>query len=120
MKIPGRVAIVTGGARGIGRAIVERYVAEGLQVAVADLKVDEAEAVAREVGREAFAVELDVSRQDSIDAMVGSVVGRTGQIDILVNSAGVFDMMQSSRLRARVTTKFSPSTSPACSSRYKR
>jgi len=93
VKIPGRVAIVTGGARGIGRAIVERYVAEGLQVAVADLKVDEAEAVAREVGREAFAVELDVSRQDSIDAMVGSVVGRTGQIDILVNSAGVFDMM---------------------------
>ena len=93
MKLSGRVAVVTGGARGIGRAIVERYASEGLQVAVADVRLSEAEAVARDVGRRAFAVELDVTRQDSIDAMVDRVVAEAGQIDVLVNSAGIFSML---------------------------
>ncbi len=93
MKLSGRVAVVTGGARGIGRAIVERYASEGLQVAVADVRLGEAENVARAVGRQAFAVELDVSRQESIDAMVDRVVDEAGQIDVLVNSAGIFSML---------------------------
>jgi D-sorbitol dehydrogenase (acceptor) len=93
MKLSGRVAVVTGGARGIGRAIVKRYASEGLQVAVADVRLGEAEVVAREVGRRAFAVELDVSRQDSIEAMVDRVVAEAGQIDVLVNSAGIFSML---------------------------
>ncbi|HET8726918.1 MAG TPA: L-iditol 2-dehydrogenase [Alphaproteobacteria bacterium] len=92
MKLEGKIAVVTGGARGIGRAIVERYVAEGARVAVADLLVEEAEAVAKDLGEAAFAVPLDVTRQDSIDAMVGAVVGREGRIDVLVNNAAVFDM----------------------------
>ena len=91
--LAGEAVLITGGASGLGRAIVERYASEGLQVAVADIRLDEAEAAAKAVGRNAFAVELDVSRQDSIDAMVERVVAETGQIDVLVNSAGIFSML---------------------------
>lgn len=90
--LEGRVAVVTGGARGIGRAICERYVAEGAQVAVADVARSEAEATAAALGSTAFAVELDVTQPESIRHMIGTVVGRAGAIDILVNNAAVFDM----------------------------
>lgn len=93
MRFSGRVGVVTGGARGIGRAIAERYAAEGMRVAIADLRHDGVEMVAREIGRGAFAVELDVTRQESIDAMVDRVVAEAGQIDVLVNSAGIFSML---------------------------
>ncbi len=92
MKLEGKVAVVTGGARGIGAAICRRYADEGAQVAVADILADEAEALAVEIGRGAFAVRLDVTRRDSIDAMVEAMVGRAGGIDILVNNAAIFDM----------------------------
>jgi D-sorbitol dehydrogenase (acceptor) len=92
MRLQGKVAVVTGGARGIGRAIAQRYVEEGAIVAVADLLADQAEQTARELGGRAFAVRLDVTRQESIDALVAAVVERAGGIDILVNNAGVFDM----------------------------
>jgi D-sorbitol dehydrogenase (acceptor) len=92
MRLEGKVAVVTGGARGIGRAIAQRYVEEGAMVAVADLLADQAEQTARELGGRAFAVRLDVTRQESIDALVAAVVERAGGIDILVNNAGVFDM----------------------------
>jgi len=92
MRLNGKVAVVTGGAGGIGQAIVERYVQEGATVAVADRSMAAAEALARTLGKGAFAIDLDVMRQDSIDAMVAAVVDRTGGIDILVNNAAVFDM----------------------------
>jgi D-sorbitol dehydrogenase (acceptor) len=92
MKLQDKVAVITGGARGIGRAIATRYAQEGATVAVADLLAAEAEQTARELGEQAFAVTLDVTKQDSIDAMVEAVVQRAGGIDILVNNAGVFDM----------------------------
>ncbi len=90
--LEGKVAIVTGGARGIGRAICERFVAERARVAVADILADEARSAAAALGERAFAVELDVTRQESIDRMVETVVAREGRIDILVNNAAVFDM----------------------------
>ena len=68
MKLERKVAVVTGGARGIGAAICRRYADEGARVAVADILADEAEALAREIGRGAFAVPLDVTRRASIDA----------------------------------------------------
>ena len=92
MKLQGKVAVVTGGARGIGRAIAERYADEGARVAVADLSEAECRGVAQQIGRGAIGVGLDVTRQDSIDAMVAAVVREAGRIDVLVNNAGVFDM----------------------------
>ncbi len=91
-RLEGKVAIVTGGARGIGAAIVERYVAEGAAVAIADRTVDQAERLAKDLGDKAFAVPLDVTDQVSIEAMVATVVGRSGAIDILVNNAAVFGL----------------------------
>jgi D-sorbitol dehydrogenase (acceptor) len=91
-KLQDRVALVTGGARGIGRAICARYLAEGARVAVADVGLPEAQTCARTLGEGAFAVELDVTRQDSIDAAVRAVVERAGAVDVLVNNAGVFDL----------------------------
>ena len=92
MKLENKIAIVTGGARGIGRAIAERYVAEGAKVAVADLLADEANALATSLGDAAMAVPLDVTSMESIDAMVKAVVDRFGGIDILVNNAAIFDL----------------------------
>jgi NAD(P)-dependent dehydrogenase (short-subunit alcohol dehydrogenase family) len=92
LKLKGKVAVVTGGARGIGRAIAERYAAEGARVVVADLNLNEAQTTAKAMGESAFAFQLDVTGQDSIDHMVESVVAVTGVIDILVNNAGYFDM----------------------------
>ena len=92
MKLKDKVAIITGGARGIGLAIAERYCTEGARVVVADLLVDEARAVAGSLGENAMAVELDVTRQRSIEDMVGHVVAEWGGIDVLVNNAAIFDM----------------------------
>ena len=90
--LDGKVAVVTGAARGIGRAIAQRYVAEGARVVLADLNEGGAEAAAAEIGGGAVGLALDVTRQDSIDAAVAAVVARFGRLDILVNNAGIFDM----------------------------
>jgi D-sorbitol dehydrogenase (acceptor) len=92
MKLAGKVAVVTGGARGIGAAIVEAYAAEGATVAIADLAQHDGEALARKLGPKAFFVTLDVTKKASIDDMVKTVVSRAGGIDILVNNAAVFDL----------------------------
>ena len=91
-KLEGKTALVTGGARGIGAAIVGRYVEEGARVAVADINVGEAHETAARYDEKAFAVAIDVTRKTSIEAAVEGVVQRWGGIDILVNNAGVFDM----------------------------
>jgi len=91
-KLAGKVAVVTGGARGIGAAIAARYLAEGATVAIADRTAPEAEALARQLGGKAFAVALDVTSRASIDAMVTAVTARAGGIDVLVNNAAVFDL----------------------------
>jgi D-sorbitol dehydrogenase (acceptor) len=92
MRLEGKVAIITGGARGIGRAIATRYAAEGTRVVVADINAAEAESVAAAIGAGAIGVGVNVTQQASIDAMVATVVERAGRIDILVNNAGVFEM----------------------------
>ena len=92
MKLQGKVAVVTGGARGIGRAIAAGYIREGATVAICDVLADVAAQTADELGESAFPVTLDVTDQASIDAMVDRVVGLTGRIDILVNGAAIFDM----------------------------
>jgi 2-hydroxycyclohexanecarboxyl-CoA dehydrogenase len=83
-----RVALVTGGARGIGRAIALELAAAGCAVAVGDLLVDEAEAVASEIGRNAIAVPLDITDGAAVAAAVASIGERLGPVDIAVNNAG--------------------------------
>lgn len=95
MKLAGKIAVITGGARGIGAAIAERYVAEGATVAIGDLAPvsgTDGAALARRLGDRAFTVPVDVTNSDSINQMVQSVVAKAGGIDILVNNAAVFDL----------------------------
>ena len=91
-KLADKVAIITGGARGIGAAVARRYAEEGARVVVADRLLDEAKSVAAALGHGAFAVALDVTDPQSIAAMVADVSSQAGQIDILVNGAAVFDL----------------------------
>ncbi len=91
-RLDGKSAIITGAARGIGRAFAEAYVREGAAVAIADINLEAARRTAGEIGDAAFAVELDVTRQDSIDAAVREVEARQGGIDILINNAALFDL----------------------------
>ena len=91
-RLDGKVALVTGGARGIGRAVCEAYAREGARVAVADLLEAEAVRTADTLGENGMAVAMDVTDLDSIRAGVKAVEAHWGGIDILVNNAGVFNM----------------------------
>ena len=87
-----RVALITGGGQGIGRAVALRFAGEGAKVVVIDIVAESARAVADEIkaaGGEAMAATCDVTRRDQIDALVGQVLDAYGQIDILCNNAGI-------------------------------
>jgi len=90
MRLEGKTALITGAARGIGRAFAAAYIAEGAGVAIADIDIARARTTAAELGPEAIAVEMDVTRQDSIDAAVAETIAALGQIDILINNAALF------------------------------
>ncbi|MAK93278.1 MAG: sorbitol dehydrogenase [Gammaproteobacteria bacterium] len=90
MKLAGKVALVTGGARGIGRAICEAYAAAGAMVVAADINEDDAHKTAKAVG--GMAVAMDVANMDSISAGIAAIEAEYGGIDILVNNAGIFNM----------------------------
>src|SRR6201986_444450 len=92
MKLKEKIAVITGAARGIGKAIAERYVKEGAKVVVADLNEPGAKALASELGPNAIGLKLDVTDQASIDAMVAVTAAHFGGIDILINNAGIFDL----------------------------
>ncbi|RVT94442.1 glucose 1-dehydrogenase [Sphingomonas crocodyli] len=87
-RLKGRVAIVTGGARGIGGAIAKRFVDEGAQVAISDILVADGEALAKELGEAAIFIRADVKSADDWAMLVKAVVDRFGGVDILVNNAG--------------------------------
>ena len=92
MKLRGQVAIVTGGARGIGRAIAIAFAREGARVVVADIRMELANETAAEIeriGSDALAVEVDVSNVDDLDRMVKTAFGHFSRIDILCNNAGI-------------------------------
>ena len=89
-KLAGKVALVTGGAGGIGRAICEAYAAAGAMVVAADISEDDARKTAKAVG--GMAVAMDVADMDSISAGIAAIKAECGGIDILVNNAGIFNM----------------------------
>jgi meso-butanediol dehydrogenase / (S,S)-butanediol dehydrogenase / diacetyl reductase len=87
-----KVALVTGGGAGIGRAIVLALAREGADLLILDIRLDQAEAVAGEVrglGRKASALQVDVTKQTRIERAIADGLGQFGRIDILVNNAGV-------------------------------
>lgn len=91
-RLEGKSALITGSARGIGRAFAEAYLREGATVAIADIDFERASRTAREIGENAYAVELDVTKQHSIDTAIRTVEGQTGGLDILINNAALFDL----------------------------
>ncbi len=91
MKLAGKVAIVTGGGRGIGRAISLDLAAEGANVVIADLNLEDAQSTAKEVtalGRKALPFKADVTSSREVNAMVAQAIRDLGGVDILVNNAG--------------------------------
>jgi len=93
MRLEGKVAVVTGGAQGIGRAITLGMAREGAKVVVADLQADKAESVAKEaraLGAEALALEVNVASEPSVQRLAEETFKRFGAVDILINDAGVY------------------------------
>jgi 2-hydroxycyclohexanecarboxyl-CoA dehydrogenase len=88
-----RVAVVTGGAQGIGRGIVESLVADGHRVAIADLNLDVATQAAQEIGEGAIAVRMDVTDTASVTAAIAEIEDRLGPVEVVVNNAGWDDFM---------------------------
>jgi NAD(P)-dependent dehydrogenase (short-subunit alcohol dehydrogenase family) len=91
MLLENRVAIITGGAKGIGRGIALKFATEGCDVVVNAMHIEGARKVAAEVealGRRAMAIKADVSRSAEVDSMVEQTIKKFGRIDILVNNAG--------------------------------
>ncbi len=91
-RLEGKSALITGSARGIGRAYAEAYIREGATVAIADINLERATQTASELGASAYAVRMDVTDQSSIDAAITAVVANTGKLDILINNAALFDL----------------------------
>jgi len=92
MELDGKVAIVTGGAAGIGKGITLALSSAGAKTVICDLAYDRAVKLAEEIkaqGREAFAIKADVCDSIDVNNMVKKVIGQFGKIDILVNNAGV-------------------------------
>lgn len=89
-RLQGKTALITGAARGIGFTFAKAYAVEGASVAIADINSERARLAAAEIGGNAIAVEMDVTRQESIDAAVAETVEKLGRIDILVNNAALF------------------------------
>ena len=92
MRLKDKVALVTGGARGIGQAIAMTFAKEGADIVVADVNLEIAQKTALEIeglGRKALALEMDVTNYDLVEAGINKILDKMGKVDILVNNAGI-------------------------------
>src|SRR5262245_34165139 len=97
--LTGRVALITGGSRGLGRQMALAFADHGADVVIASRKQDACDAVAKEVrdrGRRALAVATHVGRWDDLDRLVDTTYGEFGKVDVLVNNAGMSPLAPSS------------------------
>ena len=92
MRLKDKVALITGGARGIGLGFAEAFIKEGAKVVIADIDIDRATKAAEGLGEAASAVKLNVTDLAAIDTVVKDMDAKHGGIDILVNNAAIFDM----------------------------
>ena len=92
-ELAGKIAVVTGGGSGIGRGTVERFVAEGARVVIADLDEDNGEALAAALGPGALFRRTDVSDPEQVGALVATAVEKFGGLHVMVNNAGVASTM---------------------------
>ena len=90
MRFQNKVVFITGAARGIGKSFAEAFAKEGAKVVIADINIEGATTTAQEIGSNALAVKMDVTKQDSIDQAVNTAVDQLGGIDILINNAAIF------------------------------
>jgi NAD(P)-dependent dehydrogenase (short-subunit alcohol dehydrogenase family) len=90
MRLQGKTALITGAARGIGLEFARAYIAEGARVALADINAEAVEKAAQSLGPQAVAVQMDVTRQDSIETGFAEAIGELGHLDILINNAALF------------------------------
>lgn len=96
MRLKNKVAVITGGAQGLGEAFAWRYAEEGASIALIDLNGAKAAEVAASIagkGRDTLGVQADVARVDEIETAISRIIAEFGTVHILVNSAGVFDVV---------------------------
>lgn len=94
MRLSGKVAVITGAASGMGKAIAELYAAEGAKVVVSDLRADTAQTVVDGIGAKggtAVAVAANVAKEEDVQQLIDTAVEKFGTVDILVNNAGIMD-----------------------------
>jgi len=92
MRLKDKVALITGGARGIGQAIAMTFAREGADIVVADVNLQIAQKTASDIenlGRKALALEMDVTNYDLVEAGINKILDKMGKVDILVNNAGI-------------------------------
>ncbi len=92
MRLKDKVALITGGARGIGRAIAIAFAKEGANIVVADVNLEVAQKTALEIeslGVKALALEMDVTNYDKVEEGINKILDKMGKVDILVNNAGI-------------------------------
>jgi 3-hydroxybutyrate dehydrogenase len=89
MDLSNKTALITGAAGGIGKAIAKRFIAAGAKVAIADLKGDAARTTVTDLGPSAYAIEMDVTDEASVNAGITQAISHFGKLDILVSNAGV-------------------------------
>ncbi|MDD5128725.1 MAG: 3-oxoacyl-[acyl-carrier-protein] reductase [Candidatus Omnitrophica bacterium] len=92
MRLKDKVALITGGARGIGQAIAMTFAREGADIVVADVNLEIAQKTALEIeglGRNALALEMDVTNFEKVEEGINKILDKMGKVDILVNNAGI-------------------------------